>query len=237
MTFKHEKEEPFEAAAFREALSKSVESCFEGLPLTAFQADRLVAYGTWLADISRSINLTRILEPQAMAVAHFLDAWQLLPLLEGRSGRVLDAGTGGGVPGIPLAVFRPDLEVVLIDGAAKKIAVVKTCIEMLKLENVRAVHARAEEHLRTRKYEAAVCRAAVKPGAMMEILLHTGPVIKTVIFMEGAKGLETDREIRSQARRAGYRLKHSPSYRLPGMSKDRFLLAYQKRVRPSPDYR
>jgi 16S rRNA (guanine527-N7)-methyltransferase len=190
--------------------------------------EKLVSFGILLAEASASVNLTRILDPEKMAVSHFLDTSHLLPLLKHPKGPILDIGCGGGIPGLPLAVLRRDLKVVMIDGTGKKIAFLKEWIRELEIRNAEAVHARAEEHLKHFTYPVAVLRAAVKPVKMMEILLATGPSLGTLLFMEGEKGPERARSIKARAKKAGYVLDTILPYRLPGLDKERHIVSFKR---------
>jgi 16S rRNA (guanine527-N7)-methyltransferase len=222
----------FDAKAFSKRLMEAIIDLFTSPPLPRDRAELLVAFGVRLAEASRSINLTRILDPNDMAVRHFLDAYHLLTVLKGTRGPVLDVGCGGGVPGIPLAIFRKNLHLVLIDGTAKKIRYVAQWLEELRLKNAKALHARVEEHLKIHSYAAAITRAAVKPARLLEILSTTGPVVDRLIFMEGAKGEETARTVIPLAARVGYRFDLALPYRLPGMNRDRYLVCFKKSVHP-----
>ena len=222
---------PFDSGAYQRDLTSAVDRAFAGLDLPERARDLLAAYGTLLAEKSRTINLTRLTDPADMAVLHFLDTYQLTRVLDDRVRRVIDIGSGGGVPGLPLAILRPGIEVVLIDGTGKKVACLREFIAALGLENARAVHARAEEHFgdRENRYDLGVLRAAVKPERMMDILAqHRGP-LEAVAFMLGSEG-------RLEARRAGgrtqwYRLEQIEPYRLPGRDKVRFVALFGKHHR------
>lgn len=229
MSASNNKPKPFDAATFVTALEAAVRVAFAQSPLPAKRLACLIKYGFLLAEASQTINLTRILDPEAMAVRHFLDAFQLLPMLKEVRGPIVDVGTGGGVPGIPLAIFRRDLRVVMIDGTAKKIHYVAEWIDALKLKNAAAVAERAEAHLKTNRYHTLICRASVKPPAMMEILAQTGPAAKRLIFMEGAQIKERVRNTLSLAKRAGYVFDVARPYRLPGLDRERHLLCYRRK--------
>lgn len=222
----------FDALAFAEALRIAVDLRFESMHLPLARRDKLVRFGVLLAKASMSINLTRILDPEGMTVSHFLDSSYLLPVLKKMRGPILDVGTGGGVPGIPLAIFRRDLKVVMIDGTGKKIQYVSQWIQELALKNASAFHERAEDHLKTHSYAAVVCRASVKPGAMMEMIRDVRASIKKLVFMEGSKGMEVAREILPLARRAGYSFEQARPYRLPDMRKDRFIVCFKRSRSP-----
>jgi 16S rRNA (guanine527-N7)-methyltransferase len=93
---------------------------------------------------NQKINLTAITDPHQIAIKHFLDS-----LVPARwippSATLLDIGSGGGFPGLPLKVFIPSLAATLIDGSRKKINFLKHCIRTLQLENIKALQVRAEE--------------------------------------------------------------------------------------------
>jgi 16S rRNA (guanine527-N7)-methyltransferase len=92
---------------------------------------------------NRSINLTAITAAEEMAVKHFLDSLLAAHLIP-RGASLLDIGSGGGFPGLPLKCLRPSLQVVLIDAVRKKVNFLKHIIRQLGLQGIEAVHARAE---------------------------------------------------------------------------------------------
>jgi 16S rRNA (guanine527-N7)-methyltransferase len=225
---KGKNQESFDDKAFANSLRTSIEEVFKDSGLPAGRVEKLVRYGVHLAGTSASINLTRILEPRDMAVRHFLDSFQLIKVLKQVTGPVLDAGTGGGVPGIPLAIFRRDLRVVMIDGTEKKIRYVRQWIEELKLKNASAYHARVEEHLKDRGYHTLISRAAIKPALLFQLLETIGPAVKRVVFMEGKNATENVRKVMGQARAAGYFFDLAYPYDLPGLDNPRYLVCFNK---------
>ena len=118
-----------------------------GVTVTADQARQFALHGRSLLEWNRKINLTAITEPEEIAVKHFLDAIAPLNHLPAR-GQLLDIGTGGGFPGLPLKVMAPGLSMTLIDGIRKKINFVKHVIRQLQLQNIQALQTRAEELVR-----------------------------------------------------------------------------------------
>lgn len=219
----------FDAGAYQETLTEEIVSIFSRSRLPLKRIQQLAAFGACLAETSQTLNLTRILEPRDMVIRHFLDSCQLLNVLKKVSGPICDVGTGGGIPGIPLAIFRRDLNVGMIDGRAKKIRFIEDCIQGLKLKNAFACAERAEDHLKKNKYHALLSRAALKPAAMMELLVTTGPAADKVIFMEGVKGKENIKKTQGIARKAGYVFDLAFPYRLPGLDNERFLICYKRR--------
>jgi len=93
---------------------------------------------------NRKFNLTRITDPVDLAIKHFVDS--IVPAQGIEAGTsVLDMGTGGGFPGIPLKILNPSISVTLIDASRKKTTFLKHVIRKLKLENIDAIHVRAED--------------------------------------------------------------------------------------------
>lgn len=111
---------------------------------------------------NRVTNLTTITEPLDVAVKHYVDALAAAPWIGNRA-RVLDAGSGGGFPGIPLTILRPDLSVTLVDSVRKKVTFLKHAIRTLGLSGIDAVHGRLEDLCLlpqyAGKFDRVVCRA------------------------------------------------------------------------------
>ena len=112
-----------------------------GLDLPAASGDRLLAFRDLLLKWNRTYNLTAVREPEQVLSHHLLDSLAILPWVE--AGPLLDVGSGGGLPGIPLAIARPDLEVTLVDAVQKKVSFLQQAAIELELPNVRAVHGRS----------------------------------------------------------------------------------------------
>lgn len=121
-----------------------------GVTFEPGEVERLGRYLALLLAANQTMNLTAIREPADAWDRHLLDSLTLLPVLaEAGAGadsslRVVDVGSGGGLPGVPLAICRPDAEFLLMDSTAKKCAFLEHCVQELGLENVRVVCARAE---------------------------------------------------------------------------------------------
>lgn len=132
-----------------------------GIRLDRKQLDQIAMHAVELQKWNRKINLTAVTDPREMAVKHVLDSMAPLPMIP-ESAWVLDIGSGGGFPGLPLKIAAPSLEITLIDGARKKVHFLKHVIRTLGLDHIEALHVRAEDFmLRTcgEKYDVVVCRA------------------------------------------------------------------------------
>src|SRR5690625_5967549 len=113
------------------------------LDLCAGQQSRLVDYMDLLAHWIRAFNLTAITDPVEMVHRHLIDSLAILPWVEGSL--VADAGTGAGLPGVPLAIARPDTEFVLVDSNGKKIRFLRQVRRELGLTNIEPVQMRLED--------------------------------------------------------------------------------------------
>jgi len=125
-----------------------------GLPVSDQQLEKLGQYVQLLQDWNTKLNLVSRGERKDIWTAHILHSISPLFLLDIQPAlRVLDLGTGGGLPGIPLAIVRPDLQVMLVDSIRKKIAAVQDILARLSLPNVGAVASRVEDLPRTSGFE------------------------------------------------------------------------------------
>jgi 16S rRNA (guanine527-N7)-methyltransferase len=105
---------------------------------------RFAIHAAELVKWNQKINITAITDPFEIAIKHFLDSLTAARFIPDDA-TVLDVGTGGGFPGLPLKVLMPSLAVTLIDASRKKVSFVKHVIRSLKLDNIDAIHIRAED--------------------------------------------------------------------------------------------
>ena len=131
-----------------------------GHPLPAEASERLDAYLDLLSKWNRVYNLTAIRERRQMQSQHVNDALAVLPFLpDAPRLRLLDVGSGGGIPGIPLAIVRPDWRVVLLDANAKKATFLTQAAIELGLANVSVVASRVEEFAPDAPFDVVISRA------------------------------------------------------------------------------
>jgi 16S rRNA (guanine527-N7)-methyltransferase len=132
-----------------------------GLNLTDAQFEQLLGYLALIQKWNKVYNLTAVRDPQEMLTHHLLDSLTAVaPLVrhtQGRPAKVLDVGSGGGLPGIVLAVCRPELDVSCVDTVGKKAAFIQQVSAMLKLPNLRGIHARVETL--SGPFDVVCCRA------------------------------------------------------------------------------
>lgn len=200
-------------AAFRETLQLGIERL--ALPVDVRALGLLERYADRLLAWNRKLNLTAITAPEDVAEKHLIDCLLLLgPLGGARS--LLDIGSGAGLPGIPVACARSEVQVTCCDSVGKKVAFVKAVAVELGLENVRGIAARASgepEREGLPRAEAVVSRALGNP----EIWL---PLAKGYLVEGGAvlamMGRDADSIALAEAgRRSGLRLTGVERFELP----------------------
>jgi 16S rRNA (guanine527-N7)-methyltransferase len=141
-----------------------------GLALPPPTQARLVAFVRLLEKWNRQYNLTAVRDPEQMVTRHLLDSLSVLPDLRGP--RVLDIGTGAGLPGIPLALARPDLSFTLLDSNAKKLTFVRQALHELGITNVTVAQARAEKFHPEAKFDTLIARALASLHEMLAVSAH-----------------------------------------------------------------
>jgi 16S rRNA (guanine527-N7)-methyltransferase len=166
-----------DGAAARGALESLLASAPEiGARLPDVALDRLERYVALLLEANERLNLTRITDPDEVARLHLLDALAALPLLDALAPRrAVDLGSGGGVPAIPLAIARPELEWTLVESVGKKAAALRSFASELGLARVEVAADRAEvlghrPELRER-FDLATARACAALPVLAELAL------------------------------------------------------------------
>ena len=191
--------------------------------LPASARDKLNAYIALLAKWNATYNLTAIREPERMVTHHILDALAVIPHLpdDGSAAglRVLDVGSGGGVPAIPLAIARPQWHVVALDSNHKKGAFLQQVISELPLPNVEAVIARVEDYAPSTPFDIVISRAFSDLATFVETSArHLAPQGALVAM----KGVFPDEEIAELP--AIVRVVATPALHVPGLEAERHLI-------------
>lgn len=205
-----------------------------GFPVDRVVHERLARFVEHLLDENARLNLTAIRTAETVWPLHVCDSLALLPLLRERgAATVIDLGTGGGVPGIPLACAAPDLRFILIDATRKKIDAVRRIVAGLGLSNVEAVWSRAEtlanEAPWRRAGDVVIARAVAKLPALVAYaagLIRPGG---SAVFMKSIAGLDDEIAAAAVAARGvGLRFSDVRRYALPAPHGDRALAIYQR---------
>lgn len=156
-----------------------------GLSLAVQQIDSLLRFLDVLTKWNRVYSLTAVEEGVEMVRRHLLDSLAMLPYIRGP--RALDLGTGAGLPGIPLAIARPDVHFTLLDANRKKTRFVRQAVLELNLSNVQVVNERAEEFSPAEPFTTIITRAVT---AAAETLAWIAPLLAPatgqLVLMKGA---------------------------------------------------
>jgi len=175
-------ERPAAAGALREQLRWG--SGELGLALDEGQVGALAAYLEMLARWNRIYNLTSVREPAQMVTRHLLDSLAVLPHLHGN--RLLDVGTGAGLPGLVLAVARPELDCVLLDSSRKKTRFCVQAAAELGLARVQVVHSRLEDYRPAMPFSTVIARAFSQTTDWLREALRMIAPAGRILLMKGA---------------------------------------------------
>lgn len=140
-----------------------------GFEIMPENIDKLLIYKDLLLKWNKSINLTSI-KNKEIVTHHFLDCLAVTPFI--KSSSLLDVGTGAGLPGIVIAIIKPDIKISLIDKVGKKIAFIKRVLAELDIKNVQTHHSRVELMTSEEKYDGIISRAFSNMGDFVQITKH-----------------------------------------------------------------
>ena len=196
-----------------------------GIDLDSSQLDVLWRYALLLRERNQHVNLTSIVSFEGILTLHMLDSLTLAPHL-GDARRIIDVGTGGGFPGIPLAVAHPARHFTLIDGTQKKIRFVAESIAALDIRNAEAIAARAENFPGEKHFDVVVLRAV---GMLADVLHNAARLLAPHGRILAMKGKAPDEEVRALPR--GWRADVTP-LRVPGLDAERHLVSLSRQKTP-----
>jgi 16S rRNA (guanine527-N7)-methyltransferase len=204
-------------------LRTALDWAFQGEEATPEYLDRCAEHALIVQQGNRRMNLTKIVEPKEIAAKHYLDCWRaarLLPLL-GRS--VLDLGSGGGYPGVPIALSEPHARVVLLESVQKR----AESLERMKIPNCSAVCARAEDHLIRNHFDVVVVRAVSSVRENVRLLRKVRHSLRDLVMLKGPSWAREVRAGEREAERLGFKLDTVWEHKLPGELGERAVLVYR----------
>ena len=204
-------------ASLQDQLKHGIEALQLRLPDNAVRKlqDYLDLLGRWNA----AYNLTAVRDPAQMTTRHLLDSLAVLPFVQGES--LADLGSGAGLPGVPLAVARPDIEVTLVDSNGKKARFLREVVRALPLPNARVAQVRAQDL--EGRFDCVTARAF---ASLREMLEWGGHALASQGVWLALKGkAEQDGSMQLPA---GFRIEAVHRLDVPGLDAERHVIAIRR---------
>lgn len=216
---------------FHEIFLKHAAEC--GISIEADKIEKFYNYYLLLIEWNQKFNLTAITDMTEVIIKHFIDSLLVLKTFPEVNGKILlDLGTGAGFPGVPLKIAQPSLKVILVDSLRKRIDFLNHLSKELKLDQIEAVHARAEELGKSdeyrQKFDIVVSRAVAKLSILSEYCLPFVKVGGKFIALKGP-GVQTEiTESGSALQELGGKIVNNYEYQLPVTGDSRYILVINK---------
>ena len=210
------------------------EGCKElGITLDENQKKQFTDFYEYLVEKNKVMNLTGITEFQEVLIKHFLDSLACVKAVDmSRIKRIMDIGTGAGFPGVPLKIAFPHLEACLLDSLKKRVNFLEETFQMLKLENITAIHGRAEEYAKNKQYretyDLCVSRAVSNLATLSEYCL---PYVKTGGYFISYKSGTVQEEVEQEQKAVkilGGKIQDVVYFQLPDSEIQRSLVVIEK---------
>lgn len=189
-----------------------------GIELEVDRRTALLAYLRLLCKWNKAYSLTSVREPSAMVTRHLLDSLAVLPYLWGR--RLIDVGTGAGLPGMVLALAEPHREWVLLDSNAKKVRFLTQLLIELKPANIEIVRSRVEDYRPERLFNTVITRALGSLAMILRLTRHLCAQEARILAMKGTYPKKEIAEIQGMPHLTVHRLA------VPGLAAERHLVVF-----------
>lgn len=196
-----------------------------GVELSVEQHEQLLAYLALLIKWNKAYNLTAVRDPDEMVSRHLLDSLSVVEYVRVAGDNWLDVGSGGGMPGIPLAILFPERQFTLLDSNGKKTRFLTQVKLELKLANLQVIHSRVEEFTPEQPFTGICSRAFSSLEDFSNWTRHLGDGNTQWLAM---KGVHPDDEL--QALPADFRLTATHVLKVPGCQGQRHLLILRRSV-------
>ncbi len=201
------------------------------------QKEQLYKYMNLLIEWNEKINLTAITNPDEIILKHFIDSITISNYIKENS-YIADIGTGAGFPGIPLKILRKDIKIVLVDSLNKRINFLNEIIQELNLENIQAIHARAEEFGRDKNYrehfDVVTSRAVANLSTLSEYLIPLSKIEGKCLCMKGPGVQEEIKDAKKAIEILGGTISNLYEFKLPESDIERVVVELKK-VKKTPD--
>ena len=209
-----------------------------GLEFTPYQLNLFQEYYEYLVTVNRHMNLTAIVEPEEVAVKHFLDSMTCFNVIESNKSKIIDIGSGAGFPGMVLKIYNNNFSIMLADSLQKRVKFLNELITKLNLKDIQAIHGRAEEigqdNKQREKYDIAVSRAVASLTVLSEYCLPMVKIGGSFIAMKGTKALKEISDAEYAIKILGGEIDSIKQIKLPVIKDERVLIKINK-VAPTPE--
>lgn len=204
-----------------------------GIALSDTQLGQFDRYYQMMVETNKHMNLTAITEEDEVISKHFVDSLSCAKVMDmEKVHSIIDIGTGAGFPGIPLKIAYPEIEIVLVDSLQKRIKFLNEVIQELGLEKVTAVHGRAEDLARDKRYrgvfDLCVSRAVANLSTLTEYCIPFVRVNGYFVSYKAQKGLEELEGAKNCLQVLGCKVEDAHSFVLEGDDSQRVLLKIKK---------
>ncbi len=194
------------------------------------QIEKFYQYMNLLLEWNEKMNLTAITDPKEIILKHFIDSLTMAnKVKEGET--LIDVGTGAGFPGIPLAIVKQEVKITLLDSLNKRVHFLQEVIQVLQLNNIRAVHARVEEFAKNKKereqYDIATSRAVAPLNVLSEYLLPLVKIGGKCVCMKGSN-IEEIKQAEKAVTLLGGEIKQIEEITLPESDMKRHIILLEK---------
>ena len=201
------------------------------LELKEEEINKFETYMRLLLEWNEKINLTAITEENDIVLKHFIDSMTVLKYIN-KDEKIIDVGTGAGFPGIPIAIMKNNCNVTLLDSLNKRILFLNDVIEKIKLNNVEAIHGRAEEigqNVKYReKFDISISRAVANLSTLVEYLIPLVKVGGRIICMKGPDSEDEIENAKFAINELGGRIEKIEKFKLPESDIDRTVIIIEK---------
>lgn len=209
-----------------------------GISLNEEQKQQFIAFYEYLVEKNKVMNLTGITEFQEVLVKHFLDSLACVNAVDMKKvTTVMDIGTGAGFPGVPLKIAFPHLEACLLDSLKKRVNFLEETFALLKLQNITAIHGRAEEFAKNKSYretyDLCVSRAVSNLATLSEYCLPYVKVGGKFISYKSGTVQEEAEQAEKAVRILGGKIQDVVYFNLPDSEIQRSLVVIEK-IKPTP---
>ena len=209
-----------------------------GISLNEEQKQQFIAFYEYLVEKNKVMNLTGITEFQEVLVKHFLDSLACVKAVDMKKvTTVMDIGTGAGFPGVPLKIAFPHLEACLLDSLKKRVNFLEETFALLKLQNITAIHGRAEEFAKNKSYretyDLCVSRAVSNLATLSEYCLPYVKVGGKFISYKSGTVQEEAEQAEKAVRILGGKIQDVVYFNLPDSEIQRSLVVIEN-IKPTP---